>query len=206
MDLSAVRSIVTCEKCGDFFESPVKLPCFNTLCQTHVVELLKKNLSAKKVIECCFCHQDHAVPPNGFESYTKLNEIIESKSHLYDEEKQLILYFDYATKKISELATSIKKTRPDTEEFVLKNLAKLKEQINQDFEKLTQKIDDKRQKLVTKIELFEDKCAQSLNEVSRISSDEFLNEISLKFDKQRRSSKFDLETIKAYIFLRLNLL
>jgi WD40 repeat protein len=193
MSLSAVRSIVTCEKCGNFFESPIKLPCFNTLCQVHVSELMSSK--AKNIIDCFFCQEEHVIPERGFEPYTKLDEIIQSKSHLYEEEKELISYFDYSTSKINKLDQEFTKMQPFTEEFILKNLAKLKEQIDLDAQKFKNKIDSTAQNLVGKIEMFENKCTLSLNCVTRIESDEFLKEINEKFNQLKRSSKFDLEAI-----------
>ena len=193
MDLSAVRSIVTCERCGNFYEFPVKLPCFNTLCSHHINEMLKKK--SKNLIECYFCRKDHLVPKNGFEIYTKLEEIIRSKSHLYEEEKELIIFIENSTKKIKEISIELESEQPNTLEIVLKRLSNLKNQIEFDAAKLKEKIDDESLRIVKKLEIFQENCIKSISEITKVQPDQFIKEINEKFNEEKRSPKFERENI-----------
>jgi hypothetical protein len=195
MDLSAVRSICTCEHCGKFYESPIKLPCFNTICLAHLNELLKNK--SKNVIHCCFCKKDHQIPANGFEIYAKIDEIIQSKSHLYEDEKKFALFIETSTRKIKELSTELDSKQPDILEIVIKRLSNLRNQIELDAARHKKNIDLECGKIVKKLELFQEKCIKSVNETYKIQNEQFLKELNEKFNEFKCSPKFDDEQIKS---------
>ncbi len=195
MDLSAVRSICTCEHCGKFYESPIKLPCFNTICLAHLNELLKNK--SKNVIHCCFCKKDHQIPANGFERYAKIDEIIQSKSHLYEDEKEFALFIETSTRKIKELNTELDSKQPDILEIVIKRLSNLRNQIELDAARHKKNIDLECGKIVKKLDLFQEKCIKSINETYKIQNEQFLKELNEKFNEFKCSPKFDDEQIKS---------
>ena len=59
--------------CREILESPVILPCNDTICKKHVLN------QSNNVIRCGKCGVEHRIPTNGFQPALALQEIIEAE-------------------------------------------------------------------------------------------------------------------------------
>ena len=65
------KSLFNCNLCHKVLVEPITFQCGNTVCQSHVANL---SYTANSKIKCVMCHENHAVPANGF----KVNIVIQS--------------------------------------------------------------------------------------------------------------------------------
>ena len=78
-----LKQLTICTYCNSVFESPVLLPCSETMCEKHVDEMKLKD-SAKEEIRCHFCNEFHEIPKNGFSKDKRTAKLIELEFHLID--------------------------------------------------------------------------------------------------------------------------
>jgi hypothetical protein len=84
--LKSKKSQLTCSFCSRIFKDPIDLPCGDTICHEHVKErvVVKQNK-----IKCKQCNGEFQVKDNGFKSSKAYQKLVESQSHLSDEEISL---------------------------------------------------------------------------------------------------------------------
>jgi hypothetical protein len=67
-----VKNKLACSHCAQSLESPVTLPCGETICKHHVKEYEKRYY-------CCACDIYHTVPKNGFKINRIIDDMLRSK-------------------------------------------------------------------------------------------------------------------------------
>ena len=65
---------LTCEYCSRIFESPLLLPCGETICKRDLRDLYKEE--ANNTIICFFCTEDHHIPDAGFAENKLINKLL----------------------------------------------------------------------------------------------------------------------------------
>ena len=192
MDLSAVKAIAICEKCENFLESPITLPCSKTICEYHLKEFHKDYLTNK--ISCMFCKKQHLIPDGGFEVNIKIKNIIDSNAHLYEDEKRINLSFESSLQKLNHLLKELDKKEPEVQKHFHESLSKIKDQINLDVKSLKSQIDKVANKLFNRIKEFENECFKSLMKISRIENNRYdVEEINRNWNSQKRCPNFKSE-------------
>jgi hypothetical protein len=68
--INQAKILFNCNLCHKVLVEPITFQCGNTVCQSHVVNLL---YLANSKFKCVICHENHAVPENGF----KVNKVIQ---------------------------------------------------------------------------------------------------------------------------------
>ena len=78
-----LKNIATCSYCNSIFESPIILPCSETICEKHLNDF-KNPIDPLKTIQCYFCYEDHLIPKNGFPMDKRMTKLIEYEFHQID--------------------------------------------------------------------------------------------------------------------------
>ena len=69
--MERILNTLKCAICHEILESPVFLPCYDTVCEKHVSN------HTREVIKCGKCGVEHRIPINGFQPNLALREQIE---------------------------------------------------------------------------------------------------------------------------------
>ena len=87
-----LKKLTKCEYCHHKYHYPVVLPCGDSLCKKHLIELIQATEENQNHIFCYFCGSEHFYDPD--KSYPlnkvllKLTELETAKSEIrYDEAK-----------------------------------------------------------------------------------------------------------------------
>ena len=183
MDINLIRKLVTCDKCGQFMDAPIILPCSNIFCKSHVDELqLDKSVNSFK---CYFCNKKHDIPENGFEIYKKLKQMVESRAHLSDYELDLENKLEVLYKNVSDLQTYIEKSDKDSEAFLAEKIGSIKSKIEMEVECLKSIIDLQKDSLFHKLKQFEHKCSSTMSELE-FGDRSYLNEFRVRMDLSKK--------------------
>ncbi len=142
-----VMKIATCSICFKILKSPLKLPCLNIVCQSHIQDILKSN---GRRINCPICKSEHQMPHEGLEKCLKLSNSLEQ---IYGEDK---------TASVSKLESLIEKldlqddqvtlAKNTLECFIYDHLKELQNQVDLEREELKLKIDNDHEFFTKKIE------------------------------------------------------
>jgi hypothetical protein len=76
--MDRIRNAIKCSICHEILESPVILPCTDTICLKHVSN------QSNGVVRCGKCGVEHQIPANGFLSVPSLEAIIKSEIGHFD--------------------------------------------------------------------------------------------------------------------------
>jgi hypothetical protein len=68
--MDIINEAIKCPICKKILESPVFLPCGESVCKSHV--------DGKTQIFCISCEDDHSIPNSGLTSNKKLEKIIQN--------------------------------------------------------------------------------------------------------------------------------
>ena len=179
--MDRIQNIIKCAICQEILESPVILPCNDTVCKKHVTSQIKDDH-----FKCDKCGVEHRVPANGFQLLPFLEELI----------KIGIANFDYGS--VHEEA---KKSCETFEEFlkdmeaILKDpfviaherISELKNSVQLKGEELKLIIDQEMKKLIDRL----DECERQSKEY--LSSNEFKVE-SEKLETELKSAHSSLDS------------
>ena len=73
--LSELNDIFKCTFCNSLLESPIILPCSETICEKHLNEMKSAQISSKN-IKCTLCTNQHQIPADGFIKDTRLQKLM----------------------------------------------------------------------------------------------------------------------------------
>jgi hypothetical protein len=131
--LKSQKSQLTCSYCSKIFKDPILLPCEDSICCQHLSE---RDVVKTNRIKCKECNEEFGAKENQFKSNEDLKKLIESQSHLGEEEVSL--------KK--ELEVSIQKFFEFYDEFI-QNRTKLDMDAFEHFQEIRFQIDENREEL-----------------------------------------------------------
>ena len=89
--MNIINNLVTCKysKCNKYYILPVRLPCQNSICKSHIQDLLISNENeSSKLMKCEFCNEVHKIPEEGFDLNRDLVELLYSDLYLSAKQKQ----------------------------------------------------------------------------------------------------------------------
>jgi hypothetical protein len=174
---------LNCDFCYRLLIEPIKLPCGNTICNSHIV------LNHENVIECMLCYDNHHLLGNALK---RLN--LENIDLNFN---QVVKVFSL-TKwlKVSECKQRIEEARQNTES--LKSLAINPELfINERFDLLKMHINLRRQDLKNEIDKYTDKLIESV-EQNRLCCIQLSNE-NYQMEERIDNSRSELEELRKHL-------
>jgi hypothetical protein len=218
--------ILTCKysTCNKFYQSPIILPCFNTMCQHHINEIEQELAltSEKKTFKCEFCDEHHDIPDEGFKFNSEVNRILKLNQHLNERQKEARQSLTNLEKSIDEFFELAK----DPETFLYEHISELTNQIDLTREKLKEKIDLISEEMLAKINEWHSECKFNLrkaNETKDLAraeqdyrkkaklvelseelrtpkmSNQRLDEILIEINKYGSENKLNIKNYKNYI-------
>lgn len=150
MDL--IKKTITCQYCKNVFSKPVFLPCFNTICESHIDELISDQKT--HLIRCFFCNQEHEKPDDGFKTNQMARDVISSNSYLTDEEKQAKIELDIVNNQLERFVDDFSKIEAHTDAY-----------ISDYFGRIRAKIETQRAHLRLKVDKLADRLADESSQV-----------------------------------------
>ena len=170
--MDRIQNIIKCAICQEILESPVILPCNDTVCKKHVTNQIKDDH-----FKCDRCGIEHRVPANGFQSLPFLEELIKvgiariNFGSVHTEAKKSCESFEELLKEI-EILLKDPFAHPHERISELKNSVQLK------GEELKLIIDQEMKKLIDRLDEYERQSKEysSSNEI-KAESEKLKNEL-----------------------------
>jgi hypothetical protein len=188
------------EGCKRYFEAPVILPCFNSICKQHVID----GNCGNSLFKCTLCNDLHIIPDTGFKSNTAILKVINSNLHLKDEHKRAKLMFNQV-----ELLLNDNQSLENQETFLVEFFSNIEKQIEMHRDKLIVKVKDLHKESLQKIRLFKEECVENMVNVTKIDSELLRSNIILKWKETLRTPDLESGQIKVLLeemdFSHLNL-
>ena len=177
--MDRIQKAIKCWNCLQVLDSPVLLPCFDSICRKHVNQ-------SENSIRCEKCGSEHNIPKDGFPTNKALAEIIEAE----------IAQIDYgqvhnnAKKSCQSVADAIKDFNVILEEpqkVTHEAIVELKSSIELKRDELKQKIDEEANKLIGSLDEYKKSCDDYLD------SDEYQIEFE-KVESEIKNFQSDLDS------------
>jgi hypothetical protein len=159
------KSSCTCSYCSKILKDPILLPCGDSICLEHLSE---RDVRKVNKIKCKKCNEEYQVKDKEFKSNEALKNLIESQSHLSDEEINLK----------QELKESIQKFFELYEEFV-QNKSILETVVYNHFQEMRFQIDEQRERLRETSANIDDIALAMIDDTKKYES-MYLNELRKK--------------------------
>ena len=164
--MDRIRNAIKCAICLEILESPVILPCSDTICKKHVTN------QTNDLIRCEKCGIEHSIPTNGFPTLPFLEEIIKSEigqldfGSVHKEAKKSCESFEKALKEFEVLLK-------DPYFYTHGKISELKNIVQLKGEEIKLRIDQEMKKLIDRLEEYERQSKEYL------SSNEFKEESNM---------------------------
>ena len=156
-----LKSQLTCSNCSKIFKDPIVLPCEDSICRQHLSE---RDVVKQNKIKCNKCKQEFQVKDNQFKSNESLTQIIESQSHLIDEEISLKQQLEVSIKIFFEFYDKFIQNKTQLESDVFEHFHEMRFKVDEQREELKKRIDDIALELIDKIKKSEEIYLTQLEE------------------------------------------
>ena len=171
--MDRILNAIKCAICREILESPVILPCNDTICKKHVSN------QTKDLIRCEKCGVEHQIPANGFHANNALQEIIEAE----------ISHFDFGSvhkeakkscKSVEEALKELEVILKDPHFYTNERISELKNSVQLKGEELKLIIDQEMKKLIDRFEEYERQSKEYLSSNDfKLESKKMKNELKL---------------------------
>ena len=154
--MDRILKAIKCAICREILESPVILPCNDTICKKHVSN------QTNNLIRCEKCGVEHQIPTNGFPPIPFLEEIINSEigqldfGSVHKEAKK-------SCKSVENALKEFKVLLKDPYLFTNEKISELKNSVQLKGEELKLLIDEEMKKLIDKLEEYDKKSREYLS-------------------------------------------
>ena len=178
--MNRIRDAIKCAICLEILESPVILPCSDTICKKHVTN------RDSDAIRCEKCGVEHQIPTNGFTTLPFLEEIIKSEiatldlGSVHKEAKKSCESFE---KDLKEFEVLLK----DPNFYTHERISELKNSVQLKGEELKLRIDQETKKFIDDLEEYDRKTREYL------SSNEFKEE-SKNLENELKTAQSNLDS------------
>ena len=126
--MNLIKEKFKCMICNLIFETPVFLPCFNTICKKHSNDFIDK--------PCLFCKQVHEIPKDGSLKVNDiLNDIILNEGYLLPNEKEARNELENANQDLNGLVEKFESKESALEVFCFDHFSDLMNKIEIQREK-----------------------------------------------------------------------
>ena len=179
--MDRILNTIKCAICHEIMESPVILPCNDTVCKKHVTNQIKDDH-----FKCDKCGDEHRIPANGFQPLPFLEELIKlgigrlDFGSVHTEAKKSCESFE-------ELLKEIEAILKDPSFLAHERISELKNSIQLKGEELKLIIDQEMKKLIDRLDEYERQSKEYL------SSNEF-KEKSVILGNELKSAHSNLDS------------
>lgn len=152
-----------CDMCKKVLVDPVTIPCRNTICKSHVNELLERRAKQKSSFICELCEEEHVVPEDGF----AINKRI--KSELDTDPNPLFIECRKSIEESKETVKKIESIRGDPECYLYEYFNEIKHQVELRRKVLKVEIDKYSDGIVDQIERTKENCKKLSNQCGQLT-------------------------------------
>lgn len=152
--MEIIQSSIKCQICHKVFESPVMLPCGESICLKHVQDQEDR-------VFCINCSSLHEKPANGFIKNKPLEKLIAfqiEKLNFGESYTNAVKSCQVFKKTIESFRTELN----DPSAYINKFVSDLKNRVDLKRDEMKLKIDNESQMLIEDLDLFEKACIQDL--------------------------------------------
>jgi WD40 repeat protein len=183
----------SCEICKKYYELPVMLPCGNSICLEHVLDL--------RVYKCKLCFEDHIIPPNGLELNKSLQKVLNLNLHLNQQQKEVRDSLRLFEQTIDDFYSATN----DSQKYLFDYIVDLKDKIDAERDKL---IRENKLEMLVRINDYDEKCKRNLlnlktvNESNKSKYEQLIQDF-VSFREDLRKPKLTNQRLKE-ISLQIN--
>lgn len=157
-----LEDLIRCEICKKTYESPVILPCLNTICENHISFGLK--------YDCVFCANTHVTPEDGFPTDMKILKLIKMNNDYININKinygKINRNAKDSCKLLEDLLEQTQTLVGDPLYFIDSYFSRLKNEIDLKREEYVMLIETNHDHIIKEIEKFEKQCKHEAKEKS----------------------------------------
>jgi hypothetical protein len=156
--METIENAIKCSLCKGVLESPVFLPCSDSICKRHVMQ------GAQELLHCLECDTIHAVPASGFPENKALTKILNAKI----QKAKYTPEYTSAFESIRQMATVLdefKLFHKDPFYFINKTIGELKRETDLMRDEFKLKIDLEADDIMQELDKYELDCKTNLNSV-----------------------------------------
>lgn len=181
MDKTEWESLITCTYCKNKYDTPIILPCFETICRKDLKILCTKSLDR---FYCIFCNDLHQMPDNGFKEDKKMLKLLKLNLEELDlsqleKHKRAKETCKQLEKDLEEMSLMIAKPVDYLHDY----FSSLKNKIDLKREELKQEIDKKYESMIKELNLFQLSCLEGLRSSSSLGLNDESIILRQKLDK-----------------------
>lgn len=210
--IEKLKRLLDCDLCHKILASPVTVPCGNTICKSHVAELLTRRAKQKSSFICELCQDEHSVPDNGFEVNKRMKSALENELNMININVSAFNACQRTINEARQALIEIKAMSADFENFFFDHFEKLKNEVDLRRETVLAKVHEYSDNLIQTIEKSRTDCMKVSRKVNQLTeeiqnSSKELDELLKQFDtlnideKKFESIKSSASTLKENIYI-----
>jgi hypothetical protein len=178
----SIKKLITCKWCKSILDEPVFLPCSETVCRKHSIEINNK--------QCRFCDKVHVLKEA---EQFPANKIVQDLFELKIKELDFGLSHKNASERLNELSgflNDYNSIKEHPEAYFSEHFNKQRNKVDLVREKLFLEINKISEKLILKIDLEEELCKASLSKFNLSSLGDDLVSTKADLSKWEQDMKY----------------
>jgi len=156
-----VNALFNCKLCQSVLVDPIILPCGETVCKAHTVEISKD--------KCMLCNGTHTVPKEGFLENKFAKNQLDLEANKTSLNFSQFKDYNKTLQNLNENLKEIESIRKDPENFITEYFGELSRQVDLRRETLIEDIHKYSDELIQKIEKLKQDCVAKSNEETKIT-------------------------------------
>jgi hypothetical protein len=178
----SIKQLITCKWCQSIVDEPVLLPCSETVCRKHTVEISET--------KCKFCNNVHVLRES---EQFPTNKVVQDLFHLKIKELNFGLKYKKASERMADLTTLLNdyntlKEHPD--EYITEHFSKERNNVDLAREKLIIDINQISDRLISEIDSKEKESAANLLKYNLSSFIDDSESIKVDLSKWEQNMKY----------------
>lgn len=158
--IDQIKRLFDCDICNSLLIDPVQIPCGNTVCKSHVRELLERRPKQKDSFVCEFCEEEHVVPVNGFAVNKRMKSVLDSELNNLTIDMPTYNRCKRTIEEAKENAEKLESISKDPESFIVKYFEQIKNEVYLRREKLKVEIDQHSEEIIERIDGTQKRCIE----------------------------------------------
>jgi hypothetical protein len=153
--METIHNAIKCTQCKNTLESPVLLPCSDSICKKHVKE-------GEKEYHCLNCDVIHPVPNAGFPHIKALSMLLDQNIQKAKFDRDYMNALD-SFKKLEIAVDEMKLLQKDPFYLINKTIGELKRETDITRDEFKLQIDHKADEFIADLENYEQECKRNLD-------------------------------------------
>lgn len=181
-----------CNYCNKYYQHPIVLPCGETMCNSHVLEIENHLSYNSNEFECKFCREKHNIPKEGFKLNKALFKIMNVNMHLCPNHKKVKTKLDEINEIVNDYETG---DLINADNYLFEFFSILKNQLDLQKEIAISQITKSYDESFARLQSFEKECKQNSSKVNRLHLAGLKNTLIKKWNDQLRTPNLDKQKL-----------